>query len=87
MQLTIMVPKPEPLQLRQWFSDELRRFASTKNEDERSRLDAVIHYEGGRQFRTPRSVVRALDAMRFFWPPLLQAKADLADLVWLQLRA
>jgi hypothetical protein len=45
----------------------------------------VADYEGGRQLRTPRSVVRALDAVRFLWPPLHEAKADLADLVWLQL--
>lgn len=80
-----MVPKPEPLQLRQWFSDELHPIASAKNEDELSRLKLVVDYEGGRQLRTPRSVVRALDAIRFFWPPLCEAKADLADLVWLQL--
>ncbi|MHC2086414.1 KAP family P-loop NTPase fold protein [Methylobacterium sp. CM6244] len=85
VQLTVMVPKPEPLQLRQWFSDELRQIASTKNEDERSRLEIVIDQEGGRQLRTPRSVIRALDSMRFFWPPLSEAKADLSDLVWLQL--
>jgi KAP family P-loop domain len=70
VQLTVMVPKPEPLQLRQWFSDELHLVASTKDEDELSRLKLVIDYEGGRQLRTPRSVVRALDAVRFFWPPL-----------------
>jgi KAP family P-loop domain len=84
VQLTVMVPKPEPLQLRQWFSDELHLVASTKDEDELSRLKLVIDYEGGRQLRTPRSVVRALDAVRFFWPPLREAEADLADLVWLQ---
>ena len=85
VQLTVMVPRPEPFQLRQWFSDELRPIASVKDEDELSRLKLVIDYEGGRQLRTPRSVVRALDAIRFFWPPLDEAKADLADLVWLQL--
>ncbi|WP_082508004.1 KAP family P-loop NTPase fold protein [Methylobacterium sp. Leaf113] len=85
VQLTVMVPQPEPLQLRQWFADELHEIASSKNEDERLRLEGIIDFEGGRQLRTPRSVVRALDAMRFFWPPLSQAKADLADLVWLQL--
>jgi hypothetical protein len=84
VQLTVMVPKPEPLQLRQWFTDELHLIASVKDEDELSRLKSVIDYEGGRQLRTPRSVVRALDAVRFFWPPLREAKADLADLVWLQ---
>jgi len=66
VQLTVMVPKPEPLQLRQWFSDELYLIASAKDEDELSRLKIVIDYEGGRQLRTPRSVVRALDAVRFF---------------------
>jgi hypothetical protein len=85
VQLTVMVPRPETLQLRQWFAEELHLIALAKDEDELSRLKAVIDYEGGRQLRTPRSVVRALDAVRFFWPPLLEAKADLADLVWLQL--
>nr|WP_274380632.1 P-loop NTPase fold protein [Oleomonas cavernae] len=85
VQLTVMVPRPEPLQLRQWFSDELHLIASTKDDDELSRLKLVIDYEGGRQLRTPRSVVRALDAVRFFWPPLREAEADLADLIWLQL--
>ena len=70
VQLTVMVPKPEPLQLRQWFTDDLQLFAVPKNEDELARLKSVIDYEGGRQLKTPRSVVRALDAIRFFWPPL-----------------
>jgi len=85
IQLTIMVPKPEAMQLRQWFSDELYKIARTKDEDELSRLKQVVDYEGGRQLKTPRSVVRALDAIRFFWPPLREIEADLADLVWLQL--
>lgn len=84
VQLTVMVPKPESLQLRQWFSDELHLIAFAKDEEELSRLKVVIDYEGGRQLQTPRSVVRTLDAVRFFWPPLREAKADLADFVWLQ---
>ena len=70
VQLTVMVPRPEPLQLRQWFSDELRLIASAKDEDELSRLKLVIDYEGGRQLRTPRSVIRTMDAVRFLWPSL-----------------
>jgi predicted KAP-like P-loop ATPase len=85
VQLTVMVPTPEPLQLRQWFTDELHLIATTKDKEELSRLKVVIDYEGGRFLRTPRSVVRALDSVRFFWPPLHAARADLADLVWLQL--
>jgi hypothetical protein len=85
VQLTVMVPQPEPFQLRQWLSDDLHIIASAKNENELERLKSVVDFEGGRQFKTPRSVVRALDSIRFFWPPLHKAKADLADLVWLQL--
>jgi KAP family P-loop domain len=85
VQLTVMVPKPETLQLRQWFTDDLHLIASTKDEDELSRLRIVIDFEGGQQLRTPRSVVRVFDAVRFFWPPLREARADLSDLVWLQL--
>jgi predicted KAP-like P-loop ATPase len=85
VQLTVMVPRPESFQLRQWFTDDLHLIASAKDEDELSRLKQVIDYEGSRQLRTPRSVVRALDAVRFYWPVLREARADLADLVWLQL--
>lgn len=85
IQLTVMVPKPEELQLRQWFTDELHEIAAPKDDEERARLQHVIDYEGDRHLRTPRAVIRALDAIRFFWPSLRDAKADLADLVWLQL--
>lgn len=85
IQLTVMVPMPETFSLRQWFTDELHSLASTKNDDELSRLKAVIDYEGGRQLTTPRSVIRILDSIRFFWPPIEGVGGDLADLVWLQL--
>jgi predicted KAP-like P-loop ATPase len=85
VQLTVMVPRPEELELRQWFTDELHQIASAKDEDELSRLQRVIDYDGDRYLRTPRVVLRTLDAVRFFWPSLREAKADLADLVWLQL--
>jgi predicted KAP-like P-loop ATPase len=85
IQLTVMVPRPEELQLRQWFTDELHQIASAKDEEELSRLQRVIDYEGDRYLRTPRAVMRALDAIRFFWPTLRDAEADIADLVWLQL--
>ncbi|MFT4167184.1 MAG: P-loop NTPase fold protein [Microlunatus sp.] len=84
VQLSVMVPKPEPFQLRQWFAEELHSIASANDDDELSRLKFVIDYEGGRQLRTPRSVVRALDAVRFLWPALREAKVDFADFVWLQ---
>lgn len=85
VQLTVMVPTPEAFELRQWFTDDLHAIATPKSEDELSRLRSVIDYEGGRLLKTPRAVVRALDSIRFFWPPLREAGGDLADLVWLQL--
>lgn len=85
VQLTIMVPTPEAFELRQWFTDDLHKIASPKDEDGLSRLRSVIDYEGGRLLKTPRAVVRALDSIRFFWSPLREAGGDLADLVWLQL--
>lgn len=85
VQLTVMVPKPQPFELREWFTNELGKIASAKDDEERSRLQAVIDIEGGRHLKTPRSVIRTLDAMRFFWPPLREMSGDLPDLVWLQL--
>lgn len=85
VQLTVMVPIPEPLQLRRWFSDDLGQIATTKTEDELLRLNYVIEYEGGKQLRTPRAVVRTLDAIRFHLPLLQQENLDLADLVWIQI--
>lgn len=85
VQLTIMVPAPEAFELRQWFTDDLFKIVNPKPDDDLSRLRSVIDYEGGRQLKTPRAVVRALDSIRFFWPPLREEGGDLADLVWLQL--
>jgi len=85
VQLTVAVPKPEPFQLRQWFGDELSQLASPRDQDELSRLREVIDHEGGRQLRTPRSVIRTLDALRFVLPSLQEFNVDLADLVWLLL--
>lgn len=85
VQLTVMVPTPEPFQLRQWFGEELQSIGSAKNDDELARLQSIIDSEGARQLKSPRSVVRVLDSIRFFWPSLRDTGADLADLVWLQL--
>lgn len=85
VQLTVMLPKPEPFELRHWFEEELQTIIGTVPDRVRSRLKTVIDQEGGRQLRTPRSVVRTLDSIRFFWPALRDEKIDVADLVWIQL--
>lgn len=85
VQLTVMIPKPEPFELRQWFSDEVAELVGPLPPDAAERLLNVIDQEGGTQLRTPRSVVRTLDSLRFFWPALRSETIDVADLVWLQL--
>lgn len=85
VQLTVMLPKPEPFELRQWFEEDLRTIIGGVPERVRDRLKTVIDQEGGRQLRTPRSVARTLDSIRFFWPALRNEMIDVADLVWIQL--
>lgn len=85
VQLTVMVPQPEPFQLRQWFGDEVLRITGGLPDVQLRRLRAVIDHEGGKRLQTPRAVVRSLDSLRFFWPALREEKVDVADLVWLLL--
>jgi hypothetical protein len=85
VQLTVMIPKPEPFELRHWFEEEVVRLLGSVSSEVRERLKVVIDQEGARQLRTPRSVVRTLDSLRFFWPAVREEKIDAADLVWLQL--
>ncbi len=85
LQVQISVPAPEPFQLRHWFRSELATIATPDTDDQRQRLTEVIDHEGGRRLDTPRAVVRALNGVRLFWPPLREQNADLSDLVWLQI--
>lgn len=85
IQLTIMVPSPEAFQLRQWFFSELSKFAQARTEEGLSRLKSVVDNEGGKQLKTPRSVTKVLDSIRFLITALSGQRYDLADLVWLQL--
>lgn len=85
VQLTVMVPKPEPFELRQWFAEDLTPLVGPMSDEVEERLKLVIDHEGGNQLRTPRSVVRTLDSIRFFWPAMRAEQIDVADLVWLQL--
>jgi hypothetical protein len=85
VQMVVTVPAPEEFQLRRWFAQELATIAKPKTSDEDERLRAIIDADGGRRLKTPRSVVRTLDSLRFLWPALEKAGGDLADAVWLQL--
>lgn len=86
VQLTVMVPKPEAYELRQWFSEQINELIGPISDYElHQRIKNVIDREGGVRLKTPRAVVRTLDAIRFLWPAIRDEKLDVADLIWLQL--
>ncbi len=88
IQVSFHVPQPEAYDLRRWFRDECLALynslsASRLPEGTLDRLALVCHMEGG-LLKTPRDVVRALNAIRLYWPPISD-KVDFPDLVWLQM--
>ncbi len=91
IQVSFAVPRPEAFDLRRMFRRELELlFPELLNPDEprlqpiQQRLSNVIDEEGGRALGTPRHVVRAINALRFYATPVIE-EVDLADMVWLQL--
>jgi hypothetical protein len=92
VQVAFSVPKPEDFDLRRMFRDELVAIfptATSVAHDVESRarfqrLASVIDVEGGRTLRTPRDVVRTINALRLYAGPVLD-RIDLADMAWLQL--
>lgn len=84
VQVLVQAPKPEPYDLRAWFSQELESLTGPIDPDNAARVQHVIDIEGGKRLGTPRAVVRALNSLRFDLPAVVD-KTDLADLVWLHL--
>lgn len=84
IQVVFPVPIPESFELRRWFSQELAVLSQNLSEDTRRHLETTVDREGGRRLKTPRGVVRSINAVRSLWP-VLQDEVDLGDLVWLQL--
>ncbi|MCX5480613.1 P-loop NTPase fold protein [Kaistia geumhonensis] len=84
VQVSINVPKPEPLDLRFWFRSEIEALLPAPIDDltQISNFDSIIDFEVGRYLKTPRQVVRCLDSIRIFWD-LLIYKVDIVDLVWI----
>ena len=88
VQVTFKVPQPEAFDLRKWIFEECVEFYGYVSgrelpDDERRRLHSVCDVEG-QLLKTPRDVVRTLNAVRLHWPPVAE-KTDYADLVWLQM--
>jgi len=89
VQVTLPLPQPESFTLRDWFYDEALKISGLRegeNDDAEAirRLNKVVMEEGGIALTTPRDVLRALNALKLYWPPI-QAYVDFSDLVWVQL--
>ncbi|SHM44778.1 Predicted P-loop ATPase, KAP-like [Sphingobium sp. YR657] len=83
VQITLPVPIPEAFDLRRWFERELWAMDFPATTEVQQRIGEIIDYEGGRYLLTPRSVVRTLDSIRFYWT-VLNDLVDLSDFIWLQ---
>lgn len=91
VQVSFAVPKPEDFDLRRMLRSEVaalfpNEFSGNdpKSLDRQQRLGSVIDLEGQLTLRTPRDVVRAVNAMILYAGPVLE-HIDLADMMWLQL--
>lgn len=89
VQVSFKVPRPEAFDLRRWFQDECAALYVAVSRDAdlsdiQERLSEVCNIEGG-LLRTPRDIVRALNAIKLCWPPVA-SQVDFPDMVWLQLR-
>ena len=92
IQVHFKVPKPEDFDLRRWFRDEASSIVSAQlsaaresdRQDISRRVDEYVDKTGGRYLHTPRDVVRTLNALKLYGPPVADL-VDIPDLIWLQL--
>jgi len=90
VQVSFRVPRPEAYDLRRWlwseiqklFAEELQSYPSDQSIPQR--LARAIEVQGGRYLKTPRDVVRVLNALRLHGLPV-RSLIDVPDMVWLQL--
>ena len=84
IQFSFKVPPLEPFQLRAWLRRGINDLFPNQIQNGSRRAEVVLDAWAGRLLRTPRDVKRLLFAVRTIWPAL-ESKADLLDLVWLQM--
>lgn len=89
VQVSFCVPQPEAFDLRQWFSKELENeledsWKSRFDTIFTNRLYEVIDTFGDKYLKSPRDVVRLLNALRLHALPVI-SNIDLADMIFLQL--
>lgn len=91
VQVSFRVPYPEAFDLRRWFQLEVNEIFASELRDVtelrprvKERLAYSIDALGARYLKTPRDVVRALNALRLHAIPV-RSRIDIPDMVWLQL--
>jgi len=89
VQIEFLVPPPDDFDLRRWFRDELDKIVgygsgSIQSLSYESRLARFIDIEASSLLKTPRDVIRTLNAFRVGWLPV-RNQVDVADYVWLTL--
>lgn len=86
VQIEYAVPLPDDFDLRGWFRTEIDRIVASADGIDRqrpddARLSALISSQGGTLLRTPRDVVRVVNAFRSGWLPV-RKQVDVGDYVW-----
>jgi hypothetical protein len=90
VQVSFRVPRPEAYDLRRWLWSEVQKLfaeelqSSPSDQSIPQRLARAIEVQGGRYLKTPRDVVRVLNALRLHGLPV-RSRIDVPDMVWLQL--
>lgn len=91
VQVSYPIPRPQSFDLRRMLRAEIMNYFSevlavsdVGGMGVHDRLERVIDFEGGLGLSTPRHVVRAINALRFYGGHIA-GQVDIADLVWLQL--
>jgi predicted KAP-like P-loop ATPase len=89
VQASFRVPIPEYFDLRRWFTKEMEDLffpdgVSQEDEELAFPIYETIRSSGQRYLRTPRDVVRAINAIRMHSFPV-KDKINPTDLIWLQL--
>ena len=89
VQIEYAVPLPDDFDLRGWFRTEIDKIVAradgmARQRPYETRLSAFMSSQGGTLLRTPRDVVRAVNAFRSGWLPV-RRQVDVGDYVWVTL--
>lgn len=84
IQYSFKVPPLEAFRLRFWLRSELEKMYPGEIDVESTLANAVLDKWAGRLLTTPRDVRRLLFSVRAVWAKI-QGKANILDLVWIQI--